>query len=314
MSQLKAFQIKVGTKILNYRLGEKLDLAEIKSYFNKKYGVKKLLHGSRHIFGELEKDNNIYFLKLSTSEGIGHITKTEFLWNDQFNKLVPRESSSFWVPKNFDSGLYKNKYFYLITDKLDGKLLAETALPLTSNTALIKYLSKVIELSELIQKLNITNLSEKNNTDHHDFFLSKTKSWYNDIPAEVTTQFKIADVLGFVTNNVSTLEQKPRHGDFAPWHIMAYNNYLFLIDGEHALSNGVQYYDIAYFIQRVFSVLESKIIAEKIYAQLKKRDYDITKLKTVLAARAIGGFLDESLKDKPNYKIANDFKNWVISL
>ncbi|MBI2018392.1 hypothetical protein HYS96_01665 [Candidatus Daviesbacteria bacterium] len=42
--------------------------------------------------------------------------------------------------------------------------------------------------------------------------------------------------------------------------------------------------------------------------------YNIDKLKVILAARGIGGFLDGSLKPKPNYQSDNKFKDWVISL
>lgn len=314
MTRLKAFQIKVNDQIFNYREGEKQNLSKVKSNFGKEYLVRKIWSGGRHIFGELERNNKTYFLKLATSEGISYLTKIEFLWNEQFNKLIPRNSSSFWVPKNFDSGMYEDKYFYLITDKLNGVFLTKEASPTTSTQSIIKYLPKIIELSELIQELDIANLSERENIDHQTFFMEKTNSWYNDIPSKVVEEFRIYELLKIVSDNYCILEQKPRHGDFTPWHIMTQDNRLLLLDGEHAISNGVEYYDIGYFIQRVFSVLEDKTTAEEILLYLKKMNYNITKLKTILAARAIGGFLDESFKDEPNYKIASDFKKWVTLL
>ncbi|MBU1126896.1 hypothetical protein KKF11_00950, partial [Patescibacteria group bacterium] len=63
---LDSFKIQKDGKILDYRLGENLNLDKIKDYFRKNYYVKKLWQGSRHILGILEKDNVIYFLKLST--------------------------------------------------------------------------------------------------------------------------------------------------------------------------------------------------------------------------------------------------------
>ena len=80
------------------------------------------------------------------------------------------------------------------------------------------------------------------------------------------------------------------------------------------MKNGVEYYDSCYLIQRVFSVLEEQEFAKQIYQMLVKRFYDEEKMKVVLSARAIGGFLDESLKEKPNYKIAEEFKNWILTL
>lgn len=111
------------------------------------------------------------------------------------------------------------------------------------------------------------------------------------------------------------MKNQSRHGDFAPWHLIKLNtNQLALIDGEHARSNGVEYYDIAYFIQRVFSVLGNQLLSKQILSLLLKRNYNLQKLKVILASRAIGGFLDESLKSRPNYQIANQFKSWALNI
>ncbi|MEI7900359.1 MAG: hypothetical protein WCK89_08900, partial [bacterium] len=60
------------------------------------------------------------------------------------------------------------------------------------------------------------------------------------------------------------------------------------------------------------SVLQKPDIAKRIYFELMKKRYDANKLKTVLASRAIGGFLDESLKGNPDYKFAEKFRIWVM--
>ena len=112
-----------------------------------------------------------------------------------------------------------------------------------------------------------------------------------------------------------SLEKRPRHGDFTPWHLFKVKDkVLVLIDGEHAMKNGVEYYDIGYFMQRIFSVLQNRTFTEDILKQLRKRNYNLDKLRTVLAARAIGGFLDESLTGNPNYLKCNEFKEWVIKI
>jgi len=72
---LGAFKIRVDGKILDYRLGKNLNLDDVKNFFSKKYKVKKLWQGARHVLGELEKSNQKLFLKLSTTEGIGAVTK-----------------------------------------------------------------------------------------------------------------------------------------------------------------------------------------------------------------------------------------------
>src|SRR3990172_12438592 len=123
---LGAFKIKVGTKILDYRLGENLNLDDVKKFSSRKYKVKKLWQGPRHVLGELEKSDKKLFLKLSTTEGIGAVTKNEYNWNEEFNNQIKRSSSNYWVPTNYDCGLYQNKLFFLITDKLEGEFLVKT--------------------------------------------------------------------------------------------------------------------------------------------------------------------------------------------
>lgn len=118
-----------------------------------------------------------------------------------------------------------------------------------------------------------------------------------------------------VSRGSKSLSAKTRHGDFTPWHIfLLKNGSLGLIDGEHAMANGVENYDICYLIQRVFSVLKETQIALKILELILKRGYSPKKLKVVLIARAIGGFLDEFLTPNPDYLYADKFKNWVLEL
>lgn len=312
---LKAFQIRVNGRVLDYRLGKELDLDQARAFFERRYLIKKLWSGGRHVLGVLEKDNEIFFLKLATTEGISAVTKNEYEWNEQFNKLVPRRLSNFWVPQNEECGLYKDKLFYLITDKFDGELLTKRPERIQISIIFQNLLPSVIEFSELIQKLKLTNLSDTENPDHREHFLEKTESWYNDVPENIIEKYRISNLLKIVEDGISKLQKKPRHGDFTPWHLITLQEgKLGLIDGEHAMGSSVEYYDIGYFIQRVFSILQNPDLAKKILSMLVESKYNIEKLAVILAARGIGGFLDESLKPKPNYKSGNKFKDWVISL
>ncbi len=292
---LKSFKIQKGKRILDYRLGENLDLNKVRDYFQKSYKVKKVWQGVRHILGILEKDNQNYFLKLSTSEGISIVTQNEYEWNNFFN--LNYSGNDFVVPKNYDSGFYKKKYLYLITDYLKGELLGD----------INKYIPQIMKLSELIQKL------PEKETNFKKRFIDKVSMWYGDIPVDVCKKYHLEILLKIVEKGMIQLSAKVRHGDFAPWHMIKMpGGKLGLIDGEHFLQNGVENYDICYFIQRVFSVLQKPDIAKRIYFELMKKRYDANKLKTVLVSRVIGGFLDESLKENPDYKFAESFKDWVI--
>ncbi len=310
---MKAFDIKVNGKILDYRISAKLNLKKVEAFFEKKYKVHKLWQESRHVLGIVEKDGKELFLKLSTTEGIGAETEIEYKWNDEFNKLVSRQNN-FWVPINFEQGFYNN-LFYFTSDIFKGAQFAEKPNKNTLSKFFYADIEKIIDLTELIQELDVNELSEKDLTDYKEWFWKKTLSWFEAIPQDIKNLYEIKKLLNIVEYGYQKLEKKTRHGDFTPWHLFKLQNgKIGLIDGEHAMKNGVEYYDSCYLIQRVFSVLEEQEFAKQIYQMLVKRFYDEEKMKVVLSARAIGGFLDESLKEKPNYKIAEEFKNWILTL
>lgn len=313
---LEAFKIKAHGKILDYRLGAVLELDKVRTFFERKYKVNDIWsNGSRHILGSVEHANKNLFLKLSTTEGVSAVTEIEYNWNEQFNKLVTRDSSHFWVPQNYDSGYYNNNLFYIVTDKFDGELLCALPGERKISDVFANSIPEVIEFSELIQALKIQNQSSQEDLNYIEWFIKKSKSWYVGIPEKVRGQYQIYDLLKIVENGSPSLQRKARHGDFAPWHLLRIKTgELGLIDGEHVMANGVEYYDIAYFIQRVFNQVQNPNLAEKIVNQLIGRGYEIDKLKVILAARGIGGFLDDSLTPAPDYSFSNKYKNWVINL
>ncbi|MDP3948098.1 MAG: hypothetical protein Q8P87_00110 [bacterium] len=309
---LKSFKVRLGDRFLDYRLGKDLDLQKIKHFFQDKYRIKKMWKGPRHILGILTKNNVDYFLKLSSSEGISVVTQNEYDWNNYFNKYFPVDLP-YRVSNNYDSGLYQQKYYYLITDYLDGEVLCdihEEAFRLTP------CIEDIILLSELIQKMPKVKFSiYQYGVDYKQKFSDKVSKWFNDIPIGIRKKFKVEILLKIIEKGTDELTSRPRHGDFTPWHMIKLKDIrLGLIDGEHAQSDGVEGYDICYFIQRVFSILKSPDIAQSIYLRLLEKGYGANKLKTVLAARAIGGFLDESLAYKPDYKFANNFKDWILRI
>ena len=313
---MKAFEVKANGQVLDYRVSQNLDLDKVRGFFSKGYKVLKIWQQSRHVLGILEKNENKLFLKLATTKGISAVTQIDYNWNKEFNNLVSRDAN-FWVPQNIDSGFYEDGLFYMITDYFNGDLLSKTPHPNTEISNIKDYLNQIVEFSELIQNLNISQLSDKDTKNYSDWFFHKTLSWYEGIPQNIIKEYQVDKLLEIVKTGYKNLDQKSRHGDFTPWHIIKLeDNKLGLIDGEHAMRNGVQYYDIAFLIERVFVVLQNISLAQNFYQLLKQRDYDLEKLKTVLASRAIGGFLDCSLyfEKKPDFTFADKFKDWVINL
>ncbi len=306
---MKAFDINIGGKIFDYRLGKRLDQKEVEIFFQKKgYFIEKYLSYPRHLCALISKNDNVMFMKLSTSKGISAVTENEAAWNDYMK--IQAHPTGVLVPKIHDRGYYNNLFFYMITDYLDGP--HPTASVVLANT------DRIIDLTEKIMSLKLTPLpadSYHQGKNHLEKFLNKTKAHFGSVPNEIKNTYKLKNLLRLIEANVQNLSCRPRHGDFSPWHlIFDKNNRLCLIDGEHAMSQGVEYYDIAYFIQRAFSVWKKPEIAKKIYGELTKRSYDTKKLKTVLAARAIGGFLDESLAPNPDYEMHEEFMKWIVSI
>lgn len=312
---MKAFDIEVNGKILDYRIAQKLNLDDVTGFFSKKYKVIKIWQESRHVLGIVEKDGKKCFLKLSTTEGISAVTQIEHKWNDEFNKLVER-GTNFWVPASIESGFYKENLFYFLSDYFEGKLLAERPLGKETSEGFSENFLSVIDLSEFIQTLSINPLSSKDGIEYRQWFLDKVTSWFEAVPENIIKEFSVDDLLTIVKNGYQKLEKRTRHGDFTPWHMFNLGNgRIGLIDGEHAMKNGVEYYDVGYLIQRTFSVLQNEYLANQILKELAKRNYDFEKLKVVLACRAIGGFTDEALiNEKAEYKRADKFKKWVLSL
>lgn len=314
---MKAFTIKIGDKILDYRLGQNLDLRKFQKHLeNKGYVVEKLWNEKRHNVGQISKDKTKLFVKLATSEGMSRLTENEFEWNKQFNKQNSREKSNFWVPINFDSGYFES-LFYLVTDFGKGKKISGHE-PDSLNS-LPQTLNQVIDFSELIQSLSLERLNPNEyftEMNYKQRFLEKTKQWLEAIPQRIRQKYHIGQLLKVVEEGTPNLESKARHGDFTPWHIFNMGeDKLYLFDAEHALSEGAEYYDIAYYTQRVFSVLKNEKITLQILDELRKRSYDFSKLKTVMAARAIGGFLDSYLGVKnSDYKADEEFRDLVLSI
>jgi len=172
---MKAFEIKANGKIFDYRVSASLDLGDVKKFFLEKgCFVKKIWEEKRHVVGILEKENKEYFLKLAPTEGISETTQIDYKWNSEFNRLVD-ETSNFCVPKNLESGFYKENLFYILEEFFDGQLLAKRPKPGLRNTEYKKYINQIIDFSELIQNLRIHPLSEKDNENYAEWFLEKTE-------------------------------------------------------------------------------------------------------------------------------------------
>lgn len=308
---MDAFKIKKGGKVLDYRQSLALDLDSVRYDFSKKYKVLSVRQPGRHVIIEIDKNGQEYIIKLASTEGIGARTEGEKLWNEEFNKYSKTEE--FRVPKNLEDGYY-NGLYYLVTEKFKGDHLSTLR---GENNMIDEFIDRIIAFSEHIQNLPL-NIESRDLIEHNNaqgWFVEKTQNWLKTLSPDVIDEYRVNKLMEMVKEGSSKLLEKPRHGDFTPWHMIALKDGLGLIDGEHAHSHGVEYYDIAYFIQRVFSVINRKdqavTIVEKLLSNGKS---NINKLKIVLLSRAIGGFCDEFLSPVPNFKKAQEFADFVQKL
>lgn len=308
---MEAFRVRKNGRSLDYRVGENLDLDRVRDFFNQNYDVRRLWQEKRHVGMWVAENGKEYFLKLSTTEGIGIRSQTEKVWNDEFNKHST--SDNFLVPNNLEDGHY-NGLYYLVMDRFNGSFVCDIE---GKDDLIDENINDIISFSEHIQSLplDIPINDAIQNPDYKEWFRLKTKSWLDSIPKEVVQRYSLAELWEVVDNGAKDLLEKPRHGDFTPWHMMILEDgKLGLIDGEHAHSHGVENYDICYFTQRVHSVLGMPDLAMKIFQELLNRGYDKGKLQTVLASRAIGGFLDQSFNPNSSYSKENELKDWVLDL
>ena len=311
------FTVNVGGQKLDYRVKEDLDLNQIKKVLEAKgWWVIELAQPHRNVVGVLEKDGKRFRLKLAGSSGMGVLVKNEVEFLTQASDLLPKDLVV--LPTLVEFGEFKlnnQTYPYFIVKELPGKPLVNY--PETKDTAqLVPFIDQIIQTAEAVSRLpfSLKARDYAGEGDYKDFFLSKTRKWLMAVTEEIREKYQLNALFDIVKAGTPSLAKNFRHGDFAPWHILLLDDKrLGLVDFEHATSEGVQYYDIAYFIQRVFQVLQDENLAKEVYNRLISRDYDQEKLKTVLASRAIGGFLDEQVGEG-NFAQAERFKEWVLSV
>lgn len=315
---MKAFTITKNGKEFDYRTGKSLDLSKVEEHFSKQYRVRQLKNYGRHVTALLEKDGKNFFLKLATTEGISLVCRNEREWDSAFNRAYSSLGLPYRVPRVIDEGMYDQNLFYIITEYFDGPLLWRIQQEGNASAKLLPSFERVLTFSEHIQNMRCYTPFgpfDPNEENPLAWFLAKVRSWYDGVPSSIADAYTMEPLLSFVEGGIPSLKIKPRHGDFTPWHIIELGeSVLGLIDGEHAMSHGVEYYDICYYIQRVFTVLKNPEAAKSMTRALVERGYEAEKLQTVLAARAIGGYLDESLGPKPDYTFAKKFHDYIVSV
>ncbi len=303
---MKGFNIVINGKKIDYLKGKKINEKELINYFNNL--------GCQNI--SLIKDNNLFnrhllltgflnkikiFIKIATSSGISYINENEVIWYQLVNKKVN-------VPKIYKYGYFK-KNFYFISEYLPQNFI--------NINYLKNNIDSIIKLAEKISNLKIKKLPADDynpGSTHNEKFIFKVNAHFESLPKKIIYKYRLDLLMAEIKKNYINLKQRCRHGDFNINHMILKNKKIYLIDGQLAMTQWVEYYDIGYLIQRIYSQHKNPNLAYEIYKKLIAKGYNKNKLKTILLARAIGGFLDEYISLNKDYSIHKDFKNWILNL
>jgi len=296
----------------NYRKSETANKSEIKNYFSKKgFNVLDIKQLWRHIHGKLEKNNKIFFFKMSSTTDIGERTQNEVSWNEQIYKLIKKSNIDYFnVPKVYDYGHYQGKFYYLSSYHA-GQFLSQKN-PFNIKN-LNKWIDKIIKTNLFFLSLKNINFyrdkNSKNFTEEWDGYFKKVNGWYEEVKEN-----QLQGIINEVKKLENTYTAGISHGDFVPWHMIQDNEKFILIDGEHASGQSPRYYDICYFYHRVYTSADSpkcaKYYLNKIRQGLsipEKNRFDVS-IKPILASRMIGGFWDAKTSGLKNLTYHNQLK------
>lgn len=312
------FLVTKDGKQYDYREGHELPVESVTTELNARgYAVKKLELLSRHYTGVVIKDDTEYFIKVATSIGMSVVTEHDARWNRLVAEKVRSQKLLFSVPIPHDTGYLLGDYFFMVTDFINGKLLVNY--PFDTNLGLLeKHWQKVVDIALSIEGLQLSEeliRPEASGMTSEERYLRKTQSHFDTIPDTVREKYDLDTVLTFVKMHLSTAQQSTAHGDFTPWHLFVDEKENFtLIDGEHASTQAPENYDVGYVIQRVYSVLKNPKLAKKMLQKALDQGVDGDRLQVILAMRAIGGFLDESLAPNPDYTFHKEFVEQIVRL
>lgn len=285
------FRTKTGK---NYLRSRTLNQAAIRLFFREQgYRVRYLRQHWRHLYGKLEKNGRAYFVKVASTKDIGLRTHNEVLWNQQVREAVRKHKMThLTVPKIYDTGLFKDK-FYFVSGFYDGPPVATANPPDT--TRLKRWMDKVVTTNLFLLDLKEVELTELAESEHlgTDWrgYLKLVGRMYREVPNN-----HLSKILTSARELKETYEPGINHGDYNPWHMIAQNNRIVLVDGEWASTRTPRYYDIAYCYHKLYTGSEdpelAKLYLNKVRQQLKPRQRQRMEqaIRPLIACRLIWEF------------------------
>lgn len=316
---LSAFQLRYQGKTFDYGSSTTNPaLHDVSKWVAKKgYQLSKILGHGRHTTALLHHGVTPFFAKIAHSPGTGLLLSQEYRWLSAFHA---KQARSFRVPTPivFDESL--DGYSILITEFIQapplhalpdpGVLDPDWKISKSTMRSLLSVADEIAVFPHVLPCIDesLALLSPQ------EAFVQKVSRHFQALPAEIASNPVILRLFQKVHQGASSLSSAGRHGDYTPWHILQEGASIFLLDAEHAHSHSVELYDLAYFVQRMHSVIGAEEGAVQFIQEISKQRNRPLQLQTVLAARAIGGFLDESLVSNPSYSIHFRFAKRIEQL
>ncbi len=272
---------------------EKINLEEVGRFFeNKGYQVIKLEQIWRHVTGVVKHENEKLFLKLASTLDIGQRTRNECGWNINMNSAWNKVARDFRVPKVFDEGVYKDKYWYVV-ENVFGKPLVEIGKGKQEISEVD--LDRAAMIAKNILAITDNCLLPKDQERAREIWVNRLPIISKQRAEMVKTKTKA--LLKYIEKEAVNAQVGVSHGDFVPWHILkTEKGGYFLIDAEHSSVMGLRFYDVAYFYHRVYTKLKRPDLAEYFLNKFKEvykwSEADEKAFRPVLASRILGGYFD----------------------
>lgn len=292
---------------------EKMNLEDVGRYFgNKGYQVIKLEQTWRHVTGVLKFENEKLFLKLASTLDIGERTRNESVWNKNMNSVWKKVARDFRVPKVFDEGEYKGKYWF-VAENVFGKPLVEIGKGKQEITE--ADLDRAAMIAKNILELTDSCLLLRDKENARELWVNKLPIISKKRADEVESKTKA--LIAYIEKEAVNILVGASHGDFVPWHILkTENKEHFLIDGEASQVVGLKFYDVAYFYHRIYSKLKRPDLAEYFLTKFKEiykwNETEEKAFRPVLASRILGGYFDGERDGVTSMELNKDMERKLL--
>lgn len=241
----------------------------------------------RNVMAEMILSNRRVIFKWAGSDEVSRNIFNEADWYKKIGQRL-KGVEEFGVPEIIEVGQLEGKN-YFVAEYIEGRELA-SKYPVEERD-LSDELDRVAELNMWIMGIEgvETDFDVKDEAEAWKKTRLKVEGWRDKIDTDLKEIWKEFLRLQKVSRRGVT------HGDFVPWHLFDDKGKLVMIDAERGRGRGIRLYDVAYFYQRVFTVLKEGL-ARQYLKEVKmrwrfKENFE-EELRPVLASRIIGGYWD----------------------